>query len=836
MTASTPRHEAESTSLPAFSELGDPDRRYRAVFNSTYQFMGVVHRDGWVLDVNDAALAFAGVTREAVIGQRIWDTPWFAYSTAAAQRVREALQCARQGELVRYQETIAGDASARAEIDFSIKPVVGDAGPGTGSLLVAEGRDLTERQVARGALLESEERLRLSFDLAPTGKALVDLDGSFLKVNDALCGMLGYDQEGLLRMGWRDISHPDDLEVGRQLAEDTVAGKRRGYRLFKRYRHHAGHWVHVQLDVNIARDAEGAPLYFIAQIQDVSARRRAEEALFEAKELAQVTLAAIGDGVVRTDASGVISYVNDAACALLGRPRNALVGQRFGACVTLYNQEGDDPLPDPVDHLLRLGLDVDTDADPFPRLATAGGALVPVRFTLKPMMGRDGGVLGCVFVVQDVSDASQMSARWAHQARHDSLTGLLNRRAFEDTLSECCDSLAESGDIGSRQHALVYLDFDHFKVVNDSCGHSAGDRMLVDLSRLLRRRLRSGDQLARLGGDEFAALLTDCTLEDAQLIAGKLLDSARAFRFDCGERRFGVTLSIGVAAVGASVDETLARADTACYVAKHDGGNRVHVSHERDAGVRRMRREMDWANQLQVALSGEADRLVLQQQAIISLDDGSVHGHEILLRFRREDGELVMPEQFLPAARRLGLMPQIDRFVLASVVDAVVAGHAPEGPLWINLSAASITDPCFEAEAMLLLDAAGLGAERLNFEIAEGGVAGNALANAPLVSALRHRGHGIWLDDFGTGFDAFETLRLLRPDGIKIEGRTVMHLETEPVYRHLLDAACAAMREMNGMVLAEGVENETAKVELRRRGVVLAQGYALAGIVPLGAG
>ena len=794
--------------------------------------MGVVHRDGWVLDVNDAALAFAGVKREAVIGKRVWDTPWFAYSAAAAQRVREALQRARQGELVRYEETIAGCASARAEIDFSIKPVVGDAG--AGSLLIAEGRDLTERQVARGALMESEERLRLSFDLAPTGKALVDLDGSFLKVNHALCSLLGYDQEELLRMGWREISHPDDLEVGRQLAEDTVAGKRRGYRLFKRYRHRASHWVHVQLDVNIARDAEGAPLYFIAQIQDVSARRRAEEALFEAKELAQVTLAAIGDGVVRTDASGVISYVNDAACALLGRPRNSLVGQRFGACVTLHAQEGDDPLPDPVDHLLRLGVEVD--ADPFPRLAATGGALVPVRYTLKPMMGRDGGVLGCVFVVQDVSDASQLSARWAHQARHDPLTGLLNRRAFEDSLDECSDSVADSGDLSSRQHALIYFDFDHFKIVNDTCGHSAGDRMLVDLSRLLRRRLRSGDQLARLGGDEFAALLLDCTLQDAKIIAGKLLESARAFRFEFGERRFGVTLSVGVTAVGASVDETLARADTACYVAKHDGGNRVHVSHERDAGVRRMRREMDWANQLQAALSGEADRLVLQQQAIVSLTDGKVHGHEILLRFRREDGELVIPEHFLPAARRLGLMPQIDRFVLASVVDAVADGRAPEGPLWINLSAASITDPCFEAEAMLLLDAAGLGAERLNFEIAEGGVAGNALANAPLVSALRHRGHGIWLDDFGTGFDAFETLRLLRPDGIKIEGRTVMHLESEPVYRHLLDAACAAMREMDGLVVAEGVENEAAKAELLRRGVALAQGYALSGVVPLAAG
>lgn len=806
------------------------EQRYQAVFNSTYQFMGVVHRDGWVLDVNDAALAFAGVERDAVIGKKAWETPWFAHNEAACQRLREGLLRASQGELVRYQECIAGAASARADIDFSLKPVTGATG--TSCMLIAEGRDLTERQVARSALRESEERLRLSFDLAPTGKALTDTDGSFLKVNDALCSLLGYRQEDLLRMGWRDITHPGDIAVGEQLSAETLAGRRRGYRLFKRYRHASGRWVHVQLDANLARDDAGTPLYFIAQVQDVSARRRAEEALFEAKELAQVTLAAIGDGVVRTDADGVISYVNDAACSLLGRPRNALLGQPFASCVQLFPQEGDTPLSDPVDHLLRLGAEVE--ADPFPRLVAAGGTLMPVRYTLKPMTGRDGALLGCVFVVQDVSDASQLSARWAHQARHDELTGLLNRRAFEDALADCCSDLAEGGELGAHQHALVYFDFDHFKVVNDSCGHAAGDRMLVDLSRLLRRRLRVDDQLARLGGDEFAALLPNCSLADAEAIAAGMLEAARDFRFEAGGQRFGVTLSVGVTGVGPSSDETLARADAACYVAKHEGGNRVHVSHARDAGVGRMRRELDWARRLSEALSEAPSRLVLQQQAIVGLDDGVIHGHELLLRYRADDDALVAPEHFLPAARRLGLMPEIDRFVLAEALAAVARARLPDTPLWINLSAASITDPGFEKKALALLTDAGIAPERLRFEIAEGGVSGSLLADAPLLKALRARGFAIWLDDFGTGFDAFETLRLLRPDGIKIDRRTVMHLDSEPVYRHLLDAACAAMRDLDGGVIAEGVESAAARRALQARGVRLAQGYALAGIEPLG--
>lgn len=807
--------------------LRERELRYRAIFNSTFQFIGVIELDGTVLDANDAALSFAGVSREDVIGRPAWETPWFVDDTLAQQRLRDAVVRAANGGFVRYEECIGGANSARATIDFSLKPVRGD--DGELRFLVAEGRDITDAQVIRGGLRESERRFRLSFDRAPIGVALVAPDGEWLAVNQALCDMFGYSEEEMLRRTWQVLTHPEDLAGDAALLQETLDGRRSGYRYYKRYLHKGGRLVHAQLDVSLLRDEHGAPLHFIAQIQDISARRQAEESLFEAKELAQVTLASIAEGVIRTDARGLISYVNDAACTLTGIAREQLVGARFGDVVHLREQGRDVALPDPVDRLLRLGSEMVT--EPFPRLVTVSGALRPISHTLAPILARDGALLGCVFVFQDVSDAHQIAEHWAFQARHDALTGVLNRRAFQEVVDGAAARVADAG----AHFVVAMIDLDRFKLVNDSAGHAVGDRMLVAVARMLRRRLRSGDLIARLGGDEFALLLSDCSIEDAQRIAQTLLAAAGECAVVADGERYTPSLSIGLAALSADASDSLRRADTACFVAKEGGRGRVQLSRPDDRGLSRAEHERNWARRLVRAIDN--DGFAMHRQPVLRLDDGSVIGHELLVRLAGDDdGPVAEPREFLPAARRLGLCAAIDLRVLRQALQLLAEAPGDDGFLIVNLSAQSIGDPLFAQRALSLLDAAGIPGARLRFEIIERDHAPYAIAPHSFLDELRRRGHALWLDDFGIGENSFETLRRLRPDGVKIHPDYVRGLTDDPLARCFVEAVCRAATEVGFEVLAEGVESAAIAEAVAALGIAQAQGYHLGGVVPVPAG
>ncbi|MHA7835462.1 MAG: PAS domain S-box protein, partial [Algiphilus sp.] len=384
MAADTPLESNRPLVDAAEASSSEASLRYRDVFNAAFSFMAVLHRDGWVLSVNDIALRFAEISREDVIGRPIWDTPWFAHDEAARERLQATVEQAARGDVARYDACIAGANSAHADVDLSIKAATAPGHPS--SLLVLEARDITQMKLVQTALRDSEERFRTSFDEAPIGKALLDVDGSFIRVNHALCDILGYREAELEHTNWASLTHPEDIDADMGVITDTLAGHRPGYRIFKRCFHQSGRLVHVQLDVALVRDQEGEPLYFIAQVQDISKRKKYEDWLFEANEMAHITLAAIGDGVIRTDARGTITYVNDAACWHLSRSEKSLIGQRFSDCVTLFNPCRDTPLPDPVDALLRMGVTVEH--DPFPRLRNGDGDVNAIAYTLTPMYAR----------------------------------------------------------------------------------------------------------------------------------------------------------------------------------------------------------------------------------------------------------------------------------------------------------------------------------------------------------------------------------------------------------------------------------------------------------------
>ncbi|MES1929858.1 PAS/PAC sensor-containing diguanylate cyclase/phosphodiesterase [Salinisphaera dokdonensis CL-ES53] len=682
--------------------------------------------------------------------------------------------------------------------------------------------DITARKRSEAALNQSQRRLRETMSHAPTGIALVSPEGRWLSVNRALCEIVGYDEMELLRTTFQDITHPDDLETDLAYVHDLLEGRRLDYMMEKRYFHKQGHIVDIQLDVSLLRDEQGEPLYFISHIQDISERKRAHRQLFEAKELAEVTFEAIGEGVVRVDANEVVSELNSAAAQLLGLPRSSIVGNKFGDVIRFFDAEEDRQLPDPLSGVLTAGDRVRVPI--FTRLQRADGDFISIVDSISPIHDDTGAIQGAVFVFQDISEARRMTDELVHQASHDALTGLPNRRGFQEALDRTWARVKQ----GALNAFVMYLDLDHFKTVNDTGGHSAGDELLRQIGLRLRALLRGSDVLSRLGGDEFAAIVHTEDLEGACIVADKIVAEISDLDFAHGERRYAVGVSIGIAALDrrlASTEAALIHADAALYVAKDSGRNRYHAySDDSEAGAEASR-YIDTAELLRSGL--EQDRFILYLQAIVD-DQGRRLGYEALLRFDGDAG-VVGPDAFLPTAKRLGMMGRIDRWVVARAIALIK--HYESCGLWphdcalsINLSPVSIADPKFHTELIALLEQKQANPSQLMFEITES----EALYGEhypQLIQNLRDRGYQVWLDDFASGYNSFDMLKRAAVDGIKIDRSFVGGLEKDPIDRAVVRSIGTVSRALQLGVTAEGVETEAVLELLKRAGIRRFQGY-----------
>jgi diguanylate cyclase (GGDEF)-like protein len=423
--------------------------------------------------------------------------------------------------------------------------------------------------------------------------------------------------------------------------------------------------------------------------------------------------------------------------------------------------------------------------------------------------------------------AAQATIR--HMAYHDSLTELLNRAEFERRLNAAVQSARQSAEI----HALLYLDLDQFKLVNDSCGHLAGDELLRRLARRLQRGIRESDTLARLGGDEFGVLLQRCSLEHAKQLAQGLLDSIRDYRFIWGDRSFKVGASIGLVRVDGAADgaNLLSLADMACYAAKDRGRNRVHVYVEGDQQLSLRRTEMKWIQRLQAAMSN--DQLHLYRQRIQALH-GPTHHCELLLRMQDEQGQLITPSSFIPAAERYNLMPEIDRWVIRHACAQLhrqqrenpYPPHA--GAMFINLSATSLNDEALIAFIRDQLHNQGIPPGRICFEITETAAIADFDYALRLIQDLRELGCKVALDDFGTGMSSFSYLRSLDVDFIKIDGEFVHSMLEDKMNQAIVDAVNTIGHIAGIQTIAEFVENTAILNQLTRMGLDYAQGWAVA--------
>ena len=452
-------------------------------------------------------------------------------------------------------------------------------------------------------------------------------------------------------------------------------------------------------------------------------------------------------------------------------------------------------------------------------------------------------MIGAVIVFHDVTKERRLKRALSYQASHDALTGLINRREFDNRLH----AAVLSAQRGEGAYALLYIDLDQFKVINDTCGHQAGDRLLRDVTGLLQGRVRASDTIARLGGDEFGVLLEGCTPEQSTRIADGVRQAIKDYRFIWGATTLSVGASVGVVQIGSeteSVAAIMSAADIACYAAKDEGRNRVHV-YEAD-GVSHRHREMHWV--ARVTRAAEENRLELFFQPIVRIGAGTAPGgsangpassgpgfHELTIRLRDDDGRLVPPSEFIPAAERYNVMSIIDRWVVTRAVELLKRRREQAGTLpllAVNLSGTSLNEQSF-AEFVLTTVGEPEIASALCFEITET-AAVTSLSNATFfMRELKARGCKFALDDFGTGLSSFMYLKTLPVDFLKIDGQFISQIATDAVDRSMVEAISKVGRALGISTVAEWVEDEAVLSELERIGVDFAQGYHLALPAPI---
>ncbi len=470
-----------------------------------------------------------------------------------------------------HQWTFLRKDGERRQVRLSISPL--DCAGGNRIGYVGMAVDLTPLLQVREQAFLASEKFAGAFSSAALGMALVSLEGRWLDVNDSLCGILGYTRAELLLIDFQTLTHPDDLHTDLALLGDLLAGRREHYHMEKRYLGKAGNLVWGRLSVSLVRTENGEPLHFVSQIQDVTAQRLSGQQLRESEQRTRVTLDAVADMVLTLDLHGGIQYANAAATrALAGDGAEALAGSQLQEVMELTTEYAP---RSPLDVAVLLDPDsnaVDLHSD---LLLAVGTHLLPVDLTRAWLRDEDGLTSGAVWVIRDVTQQRARQREARHLAEIDPLTELSNRRGFEAHLQQAITRVARTGQSAS----LMYIDLDHFKPVNDTHGHLAGDAVLWAVASVLRHGVRDSDIVARLGGDEFAVILAGCSLKRARRIAIDLLEAMRGLSIPWDQRRLSVGASIGIAPLfgGMSVDDAVAAADAQCYRAKALGRDNVQV-------------------------------------------------------------------------------------------------------------------------------------------------------------------------------------------------------------------------------------------------------------------
>ncbi len=679
-----------------------------------------------------------------------------------------------------------------------------------------------------------QDRDRLFKDFAKTLPEIVVIhDEKILLANESAASLVGLQPDQLIG---REIADPIKPAY-RALFRNTVAKQLGGGDAPRRIEmqlingDQTGLWVEAQSS-NI--EFRGHPA-IITVARDVSHRKSLAVSLSRSKRQAQYTLESISEGVITTDNDGRIDYMNVAAETIVGTSRADASGHKVGELFTLVDDADRRPLGDPVERCLAMRRRVNMGRRAV-MVSIDGEQEHSVEITASPVRGPGNSISGTVVVFHDVSELRGMTRKMSYQATHDPLTGLINRREFERRLDEAMDSAHAEEAV----HMMFYMDLDRFKAVNDSCGHLAGDNMLREVAALIKEQIRDSDSIGRLGGDEFGGLLIGCPIEKARQIATDICNAVADYRFVWKDKIFNIGISIGLVEIShasGTWQDVLSAADSACYMAKQQGRGQVHIYSARDEVIARERGDIQWLRQLQTALHEDGFELAVQQIIAMSGKASSGPSVEVLIRLDDGRGRYTNSAEFLRAAERYQMMPQIDRWVINAALGAIAAGEIKlpaNRSCAINLSSQTLGDEVFLGFVVDALDRSGVAPSAICFEVTEAAILANVQHAQRFIEVLHGIGCEFSLDDFGSGLGSFSSLKHLPLDYLKIDGSYTRNLQTDEVNQEIVTAMIKLARKMQFRVVAEQVEQKEDFDWLRDVGVDFVQGYFIDVPVRLG--
>ncbi|MEM9264140.1 MAG: EAL domain-containing protein [Cyanobacteria bacterium P01_F01_bin.13] len=815
--------EAETSQLEQQAKASET--RFRAIFDHAFQFIGLLTRDGTLIEVNRTVLDFGGLRREDVVGQPFWQTPWWKISEAIQVQLQESIKRAAQGEFIRYEVDVLGANNQIITIDFSLRPVMDDSDQVV--LIIPEGRDISDRKRIETDLEASQKHYASLAAAAPVGIFRTDLQGDCIYVNERWCDIAGISAEDALGTGWAVASHPDDRA---RISQEWYQAAQTNQMFQSEYRFQTpsgwATWVYGQAVAEY--DGNGEITGYVGTVTDITNRKLLEVALETEKEIAQVTLDSIGDAVITTNARGQVNYLNPIAEVMTGWTTQTANGQPLSQVFNIVNETTGEPATNPVDRVLASGK-IEGLAN-HTVLIRRDGQEFSIEDSAAPIFNRANQLIGVVMVFHDVTQSRSLARQLSWQANHDSLTQLFNRHYFENTLEAMVTAAVQQ----KQHHVLCYLDLDQFKVVNDTSGHLAGDELLRQLAGLLRRHIRAADIIARLGGDEFGIILTHCPLDRAVNIAEDLRQAIADYLFVWQDKVFRVGVSIGLVAItsnSTNATAVMSAADVACYAAKYRGRNRIQIYQRDNAALNQQRQERQWSVIIRQAL--ETDRFCLYRQKIVQttdLDEKNPHFYEVLVRMLNSADEIVSPAVFIPAAERYDLMPMLDRWVIRTCLDNLeqLPQASTQRVLYsINLSGTSLNDEQFLRFVQTEFERVTVPPDYICFEITETAAISDFERATSFIRELKGLGCRFALDDFGSGMSSFAYLKALPVDFLKIDGDFIRTITSDLTTQAIVESIHRIGNVMGLRTIAESVEDDSILAKLQAIGIDFVQGYGI---------